>query len=209
MSISLHDILKAIAAKPASLTFRLEVPAESTLEPLLPTDGPALHEFYEKLSSSSKKFYSVVDPSIAYVHCAAIAKYDKLRLVLREPAGDSIIAIVEFSFDLTPGDLERYAGYGLELDPPTVCRWGLCVTDQWHGLGMADGLFAASIEIARRFGRSRIILWGGVRDSNARAVRFYRRNGFAEVGRFRDNDSIGCIDMWWSGMQPNKIEVII
>jgi RimJ/RimL family protein N-acetyltransferase len=50
-------------------------------------------------------------------------------------------------------------------------------------------------EIARRLGRTRIILWGGVMIENARARAFYRRAGFRPVGEFVNSDGVASVDM--------------
>jgi ribosomal protein S18 acetylase RimI-like enzyme len=52
-----------------------------------------------------------------------------------------------------------------------------------------------TLETAHRFGKRRVILWGGVLVENQRAMRFYARGGFREVGRFTNSDGNACIDM--------------
>ncbi|UFS57974.1 GNAT family N-acetyltransferase [Subtercola endophyticus] len=49
-----------------------------------------------------------------------------------------------------------------------------------HGSGVAAELMARSVEAARAAGASGV--WLGVNDENARANRFYEKNGFAVVG---------------------------
>lgn len=166
------------------------------LVPLTARHEDALTAFFDGLSTRTCRFYSVVEAGerVARAHCAAIAKYDKLRLVLVADAG-TIIALVEFSFDVPLGDVHRYARHGLQLDPMTDCRWGLCVSDAWQGQGIGTALAPPSFEIARRFGQHRVILWGGVHVDNEAGVRYYRKVGFAEVGRFTSHDGVVRIDM--------------
>ena len=40
-----------------------------------------------------------------------------------------------------------------------------------------------------QIGRRRIVLWGGVRADNPRAVHFYRKMGFVEQGQFATKDT--------------------
>ena len=188
--------IKLVAADPGGATFSVEMPEKATLKPISSSDEKALAAFFRELSHQTRRFYSVTDAeSLAHDHCAAIARYDKLRLVLRSATKDPIVALVEFSFDLTAGDVERFASHGCDLRPETDCRWGLCVADQWQGRGVGTALAHPSFEIARRFGRERIILWGGVHAANSTAVRYYRKVGFAETGRFANDDGIDCVDM--------------
>lgn len=41
-------------------------------------------------------------------------------------------------------------------------------------------------KIARRFGRQRVILWGGVYSDNAAGLKYYRKAGFGEIGRLSE-----------------------
>lgn len=44
-------------------------------------------------------------------------------------------------------------------------------------------------------GRTRIILWGGVRADNPRAIRYYEKNGFQPVGLFTEADGSRSLDL--------------
>lgn len=186
--------LEEVAADPASATLRLGMPIGAVLSPLRASDETALAVFFDGLSSRTRQFYSVTDPGIeARSRCSAIARYDKLRLLLWE--GGLILALVEFSFDIVTNDIARFARNGVTLRPGRDCRWGLCVTDEWQGHGVGTALAAPSFDLARRFGRDRIILWGGVQMANAAAVGYYRKIGFTEIGQFTSGDGIASIDM--------------
>ena len=50
-------------------------------------------------------------------------------------------------------------------------------------------------DLARRFGRDRVILWGGVQVANTGALHYYRKVGFAELGQFTNDAGIASIDM--------------
>lgn len=51
------------------------------------------------------------------------------------------------------------------------------------------------MEAVRRLERTRVILWGGVLADNARALRFYEKNGFQLVGPFTGPDGTPSLDM--------------
>lgn len=59
-----------------------------------------------------------------------------------------------------------------------VSMW---VSPRHRGRGIADGLVAAVIALARADGAHRLTLW--VTDANARAIAFYQRMGFRSSGR--------------------------
>lgn len=56
----------------------------------------------------------------------------------------------------------------------------LYVAHQWHGKGVAQELMRAGIEEATRHGSDAV--WLGVWEHNPRAIAFYRKCGFVEVG---------------------------
>ena len=127
--------------------------------------------------------------------CEGINRYDKLRLILVE-ASERIVALLEFSFDITESDIGRYVAHGLPLDPATDCRFALCVTDERQNRGIGSLLLPFAVGIACRFGRRRMILWGGVHEENRGALRYYTKNGFQEAGRFVNQDGVASIDMY-------------
>ena len=54
------------------------------------------------------------------------------------------------------------------------------VDSPWHGRGVAQTLMGAAVAAARTAGSR--TLWLGVWERNARAIAFYRKCGFADVG---------------------------
>ena len=165
------------------------------LRPLAHRDEPELSRFLTDLSDRTRRFYSVVDPQMdALERCEAIGRYDKLRLIL-EGEQAAIIGLVEYSFDLVPDDLNRCEAHGVPLDATMDCRFGLCLADRFQSRGMGSTLLPFAIQIARQFGRRRMILWGGVHADNEQAIRFYRKNQFEEVGGFVNQDGRDCVDM--------------
>lgn len=58
----------------------------------------------------------------------------------------------------------------------------------WRGKGVVDALLQAVERHARTSGYSELVL--DVKEGNERAIRAYRRNGFAVVGRAAESDEI-------------------
>jgi diamine N-acetyltransferase len=167
--------------------------------PLLPEDAPALADFLTSLSPLTRQRWTLdsYDRVMAEALCEAIGRYDKLRLVAVEPDGlaGTVVALFEFSFGIPPGDHERFAAYGIGLDEASDCRFGPCVRDAYQRRGVGSALMGPTFAVAQRFGKGRVILWGGVLADNRPALAFYQRHGFDEVGRFSDKDGIACVDM--------------
>jgi len=55
------------------------------------------------------------------------------------------------------------------------------VGHEWHGQGLAAPLMTAALDAARTAGHD--VAWLGVWERNARAIRFYEKQGFGIVGR--------------------------
>ena len=193
MSLTLAEI----AEDPLRLTTQLDLPTgqRGTLRPLQPHDIPRLHEFYEGLGPRTRQFYDLPPElkKLAVAHCSEIAQYDKLRIVLDLPSGFG--GIFEFSLDLVPGDIERFRVQGIVLSPALDIRFGLCLGDALQGRGIATSVQPEMNRIALHLGAQRVILWGGVLASNTKAIGFYRRQGFKEVGPFVADDGQDCLDM--------------
>ena len=84
------------------------------------------------------------------------------------------------------GHLVGYAQ--LRWDPAPHCVAGMrpgeiqriYVVGQWHGRGVAQALISACVEEMERRGSDAV--WLGVWEHNPKAIAFYRKQGFIEVG---------------------------
>lgn len=188
--------LHAVAVDPSVATWpvRNRGAPDLTLRPLEASDLQELRDFLLGLGPITRHFYDVTDPADhAAEMCEAIDRFDKLRLVLTE-GRTTIVGLIELSFGLPPGDHIRFAAYDLELRPGLDVRWGICLAEALQGRGVAQALWPHVVTVAKSFGCTRVLLWGGVYASNERARTFYGRIGFTEVGRFR-RGSVECVDM--------------
>jgi len=188
--------LGAVAKNPETVTRSLALPTGETAlcRPLQPGDEAELADFLQRLSPQTRRFsaYASYDLAMARALCEAIARYDKLRFIA--VIGSRVVALLEFSFGIVAEDRERFQNYGIELDERTDCRFGPCIADEYQNRGVGSALLPFMLDIARRFGKRRLILWGGVLADNQRAIRYYEKNGFHLLGRFRDEMGSECRD---------------
>ena len=188
--------LASVAADPATVTSHLILPTGETIvfRPLAPDDDGALADFLQNLSPQTRRFstYASYDLAAAQEMCEAINRYDKLRMVAT--SGQRIVALFEFSFGLVNDDIKRYQSYGIALDERSDCRFGPCLADNYQDRGLGSQLLPAMLDIAHRFGKQRMILWGGVLADNARAIRYYEKNGFRLLGKFHNDMDEECWD---------------
>ncbi|MEV4396174.1 GNAT family N-acetyltransferase [Nonomuraea sp. NPDC049607] len=190
--------LKAVAEDPLVLTWRLNLNdgSEVAFRPLMHTDAERLAAFLEGLSAESRRLstFDGYDLKAARKLCDAIARHDKLRLVLEDVLSGRIVGLVEFSLDPHPADIARYREAGIHL-AATDCRFGPTLADDYQGRGVGTQIFPLVADVARHFGRRRIILFGGVLADNARALRYYKKHGFQLVGSFTGRDGTRSFDM--------------
>ncbi|MFE5615760.1 GNAT family N-acetyltransferase [Streptomyces sp. NPDC056543] len=191
--------LTEIAEEPLRLTNRLTPHdgSDVVLRPLTHADAERLAEFLDSLSSASRRFstFDGYDLAAARELCDAIARYDKLRLVLEDVPSGRIVGLLELSLALTPTDIARYQDAGIRLAETTDCRFGPTLADDYQGRGVGTLAFPFVTEVARLLGRTRIILWGGVRADNPRAIRYYEKNGFRRAGSFTEADGSVSLNM--------------
>jgi RimJ/RimL family protein N-acetyltransferase len=189
--------LNAIAKNPELYRYPIDTLQERmTLRPLETTDENKLIQLIDGLSQKTRQFYSYTDPAerIAGELCDAINKYDKLRFVLEKDGNKELIGLFEFSFSIPLGDKERYKKYNIKLSEAD-CRIGPILKDEYQSKGIGTLVLPILISIAREFNKNRIILWGGVQQDNHKAINFYGKNGFKNVGPFVNKDKIACYDM--------------
>jgi RimJ/RimL family protein N-acetyltransferase len=189
--------LASVAANPRLLTASVIADGETLLiRPLEPADVEALAHFLSQLSPQTRRFstFDGFDSAAAQTLCHAIARYDKLRIVIQS-AANRIVGLLEFSFAITDDDRLRYTAYDVTFSSETDCRFGPTLADDYQSRGIGTLALPFVTDAARKFGRRRIILWGGVLAENARAIRYYEKNGFQRMGKFMSPDGVESLDM--------------
>lgn len=144
-----------------------------------------LGEFLGSLSELTRSRWELAGYDLAEARsmCDTIARYDKLRLVAEREG--RIEALLELSFGIPAADVVRFASHGVVIDERTDCRFGPCVRDEARGTGLGSACLAATLGLARRFAKHRVLLWGGVLAYNTPATAFYRRHRLCRAAPLR------------------------
>lgn len=188
----------AVAAAPAKATSSVELPGgeEAVLRPLTQRDEPQLRRFLDDLSSDTRARYDVVDASAhANDMCAGVAGERELRLVLVAPRSSVVLGLVEISLDLPIHTVLRYEAHAEPLSVGTDARYAICLTDDIQGAAIGRAVWSRVAELLRSFACRRVLLWGGVYETNQRARRHYERLGFRRAGRFTGAEGRSRLDM--------------
>ena len=155
---------------------------------LRPDDASLLGRFFLGLSAETRRRFAPhpFTREEADTLCSQINYRSTIRLVAATDAS-GVPEIIAY-FILIPGfgdtDQKRYEGRGTPLDRDSDCSVAPCVADAFQNQGLGSLLFRKVIQLAKRLGRKRAVLIGGVQAANIRAIHFYTKLGFRQVGTF-------------------------
>ena len=153
-------------------------PPPVTVRPGRPSDAAPLSAFAARIFHESFAAENNPDDMAAYMAIAFSPAQQERELA--DPANSYLIAesdgvMVGYTL-IKPGD---DAPECVTVRPSAeITRF--YVDRPWHGAGVARLLMDAAVEDARRRGARGI--WLGVWEHNVRAVRFYAKSGFRDVG---------------------------
>jgi GNAT superfamily N-acetyltransferase len=167
---------------------RLRSGESITLRPLRADDADQFWEYLGSLSPQTRSRYGPhpFDEPTARAICASLDPGDVLRMVATIPGaeGERIIAYVLLKLGILEADRQRYEKLGIPLVPATDCTRAPSVADEFQDQGIGSLMIQHILEVAPKLGRRRIVLWLGVQATNDRAVHFYTKWGFRNVGEF-------------------------
>ncbi|NKB72420.1 MAG: GNAT family N-acetyltransferase [Candidatus Latescibacteria bacterium] len=159
-----------------------------SLRPLQADQAAALGAYFTALSPASRRVYGPhpFEQETADDFCAQLDSARTLRLLAWTDVGggEEVVAYFIVELGVRQGDRQRYDKLGLELDENTDCTLAPSVVDAYQSQGLGSLMMVHLLEVLPRLGRRRLLLWGGVRADNPRAVHFYRKFGFRPVGEF-------------------------
>jgi ribosomal protein S18 acetylase RimI-like enzyme len=125
-------------------------------------------------------FAGVLDGGDIVAHCTANSSAAKFAAWIVDP--DSIVALGEAEAGRAPLGYTVLTTPDLPVEPQDgdIELKRIYALSPTHGGGLGPALMARAVEDARALGRRRILL--GVYRGNARAQRFYVKQGFAVIG---------------------------
>lgn len=146
-----------------------------------PADAAALTAFALRVFSGTYGAYNTAEDLAVYLADAyseahqarEIANPDIITLVAAEDG--HLAAFAQVRRQPPPEGIEADAG--IEI-------WRFYVDPAWHGRGLAQRLMACTLDAARELaaGKGSRKVWLGVWERNPRAIAFYEKCGFRDVG---------------------------
>jgi len=158
------------------------------LRPLRQDDAGALAAYFRALSDRTRAMYAPhpFDAATAETICRAAGRDGTVRVLAGsgEAPEETIVGYFLLLLGAGPDDRARYAGRGVHLDGGRTASLAPSVADAYQGRGVGSALMRYTLAAAQALGRDEVILMGGVRADNARAIAFYAKHGFRRVGSF-------------------------
>ncbi|CAF3245897.1 unnamed protein product [Rotaria socialis] len=195
--LTIHQIAENPLLATTTVHFEKKTGSEKVLfRPLLRDDIFAVQQFLECLSEATRQYatHPSYDLECAQRYCNEIDHDDILRMVAISE-DKKIIALFEFNFRLGEFDIKRYRTYGLELNPISDVQFAPCISDEYQSQHLGTKLLHAMIDLAKHFGKSRLIAWDGVLIDNKQAIRFYEKNNFKIFReKYIASDGYECYD---------------
>ena len=153
------------------------------------TDGQRLAHYFTHLSKAIRRVYGPhpFTAEQAHAFCRDVNYADTLRFLALDD--ERIVAYFILRLGILDSDFDRYALRNQFLNDHTDCTLAPSVADDYQERGVGSARFTLLSQLAKQLGRKRIILWGGVRADNPRAVHFYEKLGFDEWGQFKTKDT--------------------
>ena len=190
-------IAAELQADPSLLTRELQTGPglHFTARLLRAADRERLGAYFDSLTDAVTGMYGPhpLNTEHARVLCNDVNYAESLRFVV--DIDGAIQGYFILDMGLRPQEAERYVNHGTPLHADYCCTFAPSVADAYLEQGVGTALMPLVMEAARRLGRSRIVLMGGVRGDNPRAQHFYRKHGFVEVGHFTTGGDLDNLDM--------------
>lgn len=172
---------------------------EVLLRPLRKDDAPMLGAYFLGLSVATTRVYGPhqFDQQTADRLCAELDSADTLRMlgIVERGSQQRIIAYFIVHFGVYESDAKRYRDRNMLLSSTSDCELAPSVADGDQNTGVGSLVMEHLMPLLRRVGRKRLVLVGGVRAENLRAIHFYEKFGFEKVGAFKTRGNTDNFDM--------------
>jgi ribosomal protein S18 acetylase RimI-like enzyme len=162
---------------------------------LIPADTPQLVRYLDGLGPETRSRFGphAFDPDTV----SALLADPSFRAYGAWLRDRHLVGYALVRFGVLPHDAQRLSTWGLHLNESSDATFAPSVADAWQGKGVGGKLFQFLLADLKATPVRRLILWGGVQESNTAAVALYRKSGFEQIGRFEHNGwNLDMIKTW-------------
>ena len=150
-------------------------------------DGEKLKMYFESLSETTKNLFGPhpLNKETAINICSNMdLNNDIIYMVATNGDNTRIIAYFLLFLGVLDHDRKRYFDFNIKLSNTGDCSLAPSVSDDYQDKSLGSIILERTLQIARQFKKERMILWGGVKAENSRAIHFYEKFGFKKIGEF-------------------------
>lgn len=155
-----------------------------TFRALNSSDENRLFDYFHQLSPLTKSRFGPHPFDWETIQALCKGEYKDYKCLVGVSPKGSIVAYTVIKKGYLEHEVPRLSKYPITLDNSFDYTLAPSVADDFQSKGigslMLDSLFK---ELAKEKAR-KVILWGGVQESNEAAVRFYKKHGFVTLGTF-------------------------
>ena len=153
---------------------------------LQPSDYKAVSDYLYGLSHESQNRFGPHSYDVSSIEEFYSTNSRKLDgYITIQTATGKVIGYSLLKYGLLDYERSRLEEYGLRLNAFADATYAPSVADEWQQFGIGFENFKMIAAVCKDKKIDRLFLWGGVQAGNERAVNFYKRNGFVELGRFQ------------------------
>lgn len=146
-------------------------------------DAEKLYHYLDSLSSESRSRFGPhpFDQNTIAEICRH-PQNDTIRYIAEN--NECIIAYMLIQKGMIDADRKRYSEKNIFFDDDITATYAPSVADEFQSSGLGSSMFQLIENDLIAAGYSVIVLWGGVQASNSRAVHFYEKHLFRNMGSF-------------------------
>jgi ribosomal protein S18 acetylase RimI-like enzyme len=148
-------------------------------------DEEQLFNYFSQLSTATRSRFGphLFDRETVQHICSETSDDISRYIALSEQ--QEIIAYLLIKIGMNEGEKYRLGQNNIAFDEPIFCTFAPSVADAWQSSGLGSAMYGEIENDIRNNTPFRfIILWGGVQARNARAIGFYKKQGFKQIGSF-------------------------
>jgi diamine N-acetyltransferase len=160
-------------------------------------DSKLLYDYCNGLSDLTKSRFAPheFDKETIEKVCRNIGKDSSFRFVAITTDTEQIVGYFIAKSGMSENDKTRFMQNKIHLKSDECCSIAPSVADDYQGSGLGKALFKFMIDYLSEHQKHHLILLGGVQKENEKAIRFYQKMGFQEVGEFERNGVLN-MNMW-------------
>lgn len=151
-------------------------------------DASALGNYFTSLSSKTKSRFGPHPLTREYVALLCESEEDTAdRYLLIEQSTGDVHGYFILEYGMIGHEQERYLEKGLELEDGKDLFFAPSILDKVQNLGLASLVMPLLISEAKKNNFRSMVLLGGVRSTNERAIAFYEKFGFETCGGYESD----------------------